>query len=978
MFEPSEKPRIFALPPGVDFPAALVDGLTARMADQPPEAMARVQLITNTRRMARRIAGLFDEGPALLLPQIQLVTDLGDSAGLDSIPPAVSPLKRRLELVQLVSRLLGAEPDLAPRSSLYDLADSLANLMAEMQGEGVAPEIIANLDITDQSGHWARSQRFLSIVQGFFADDGAAPDHDARQRQMIEAVIRRWRDRPPEHPVIIAGSTGSRGATQLLMQAVARLPQGAVILPGFDFHMPRALWQHLDDPLLGEDHPQYRFHALIRAIGAGIDDITPWVDTNPPEIARNRLVSLALRPAPVTDQWLTDGPGLADDIAPATARMTLVQADSPRDEALTIALRLRKAAEDGITAALITPDRGLTRQVSAALDRWGIIPDDSAGLPLQLSPIGRLLRHLADLFQNRLTAESLLTCLSHPLTHSADGRGDHLRHSRDLELDLRRNGPPFPTAESLREWAARRDDRGPWAEWVIETFTGRENPTDQSLKSRISAHLDLLNLAMRGANPDAVAHPWDKSNGHQAKAVIDDLIAAAPHGGALNARDYIDLLGAILAGTEVREVETPHPQILIWGTLEARVQGADLLILAGLNEGSWPEAPAPDPWLNRALRHQAGLLLPERRIGLSAHDFQQAIAAPEIWLTRATRSDEAETVASRWLARLTSLLAGLKDYGGNDALNQMINRGDEWLALARAVEAPTQEVPPEPRPAPRPPVDTRPRKLSVTQIKTLIRDPYAIYARHVLKLRPLDPLMATPDALLRGNALHEVMEKFVAAARSDRTIITRENLMQIARDTLADSVPWPTARLLWLARFERIVDDLIAGENARAGGGENIALERFGEMNLGIPDFTLTTKADRIDRDPNGTLLIYDYKTGKPPTHKEQRAFDKQLLLETVIAENGGFTDIPPTPVSHAAFLGLGSEHKVETAPLDEVTPDQVLADFRALIAAYLTPEQGYQSRRAMAQVKYPGDYDHLARLGEWDMADAAQGVDLT
>lgn len=304
MFDPSEHARVFGLPPGVDFPAALVDGVLDRLRDTPPEAMGRVHLIVNTRRMARRIQALLSDGTARLLPRISLVTDLGRDWRMADIAQPAPPLRRRLELIQLISSLLDQQPGLAPRTALYDLADSLARLMDEMEGEGVSPDVIDQLDISDQSGHWERIRAFLNIVRHFTEGRGAA-GAEARQRQVVRRTISGWQDAPPQHPVLLAGSTGSRGTTQLLMQAVANLPQGAVILPGYDFDMRASVWGALDDPMLSEDHPQYRFYALRAALG--LEGIERWSEARPPSPARARLVSLALRPAPITDQWLEEG-----------------------------------------------------------------------------------------------------------------------------------------------------------------------------------------------------------------------------------------------------------------------------------------------------------------------------------------------------------------------------------------------------------------------------------------------------------------------------------------------------------------------------------------------------------------------------------------------------------------------------------------------------------------------------------------------
>jgi double-strand break repair protein AddB len=970
MFETDPAPHVFALAPGVDFPRALIEGLRARLGAAPPEALARVQIIVNTRRMARRLREIFDAGPPCLLPRIGLVTDLGESWDLAHLPPPAPRLRRRLELARLITALIEKEPDLAPRSAAFDLADSLAALMDEMHGEGVTPAAIEALDIADQSGHWARIKTFLGIVRPYFDEAATAPDTETRQRMVIERLIARWQDAPPAHPVIVAGSTGSRGATQLLMQAVARLPQGAVVLPGFDFDAPASVWQALSDPLLSEDHPQFRFARFARAAGISPGDIRPWADHPAPCPARNRLLSLALRPAPVTDQWLRDGPAL-HDLAGATAEITLLEAPGARQEALAIAMRLRQAAEDGTPAALITPDRTLGRQVAAALDRWRIIPDDSAGQPLHLSPPGRLLRHVADLFANRLGADALLTLLKHPLTHQGAERGAHLHLTARLELHLRRHGPPYPDAESLRAWAAtRREPLAPrWAEWLCTCFTGREAPGDRPLTARVTEHRLLAEHIARGCAAEGTGTLWDETAGQEARAAIEELAAEAPHGGTLPATDYAQLIQALLAACEVRDPVEPHPLIRIWGTLEARVQGCDLLILAGLNEGTWPESAAPDPWLNRALRAQAGLLLPERRIGLQAHDFQQAVAAKEVWLTRSVRSADAQTVVSRWLNRVQNLLDGLPDQGGPEALEAMRARGAAWLARAARFEAPG-EVPRAPRPAPCPPVALRPDTLSVTAIQTLIRDPYAIYARHILGLRPLDPLMKVPDALLRGTVLHAILERFIAETRDNPVLLTADHLLRITETVLAENVPWAEARALWLARMERVAESFVADEITRRAIASPAALERRGSLVLSDPPFTLTGTADRIDIDPHGRALLYDYKTGTPPKPREQKHFDKQLLLEAAMAEHGGFDDLGPMEVLRAAYIGMGRDPGMIEAPLGEERPEQVIAELARLIRAYQAPDKGYVARRAPRNEATPGDYDQLARHGEWDLTD--------
>ncbi len=978
MFEPSTSARVFALPPGLDFPTALIEGLTDRLKSRPPETLAQVHLIVNTTRMARRLRDIFDSGPARLLPRISLVTEIGAIWSGDAAPPSVSPLRRRLELAQLILRLIETQPDLASRASAYDLADSLAALMDEMQGEGVSPDRISALDVSDLSGHWARAQQFIGIVSEYLAGQGNRPDQEARQRAAIASLAAHWAKSPPRNPIILAGSTGSRGSTLNLMRAIAGLPMGAVVLPGYDFHQPAQVWEDMSDAEVGEDHPQFRFSRVMQELGLKPDEIERWIDAPPVCEARNRLVSLALRPAPFTDAWLAEGPGLKN-VDVAAKGLTLVEAPGPRSEALAIAMRLRKAVEDNQNAALITPDRMLTRRVTALLDRWNIVPDDSAGQPLHLSAPGRFLRLVARLYTQRLTGEALVTLLKHPLCHSGGTRGPHLLNSRMLELFLRRKGLPFPDGGTFASFADDKQTNPKptpeWIAWAETVFCDKTAVESRPLTEWIEDFRTLCELISQGSLGAGNGELWAFNAGQKALSVVDAIAREAPWGGELNARDFSNLLTSLLSGEDVRDRDAPHPLVRILGTLEARVNDAEILILGGLNEGAWPEAAAPDPWLNRRLRKEAGLLLPERRIGLAAHDFQQAVAAREVWLTRSARSDDAETVASRWLNRLTNLLAGMGP-AGSKALGDMRERGQHWLALAeRAETAPA--LPRAPRPSPRPPLAARPRQLSVTQIKRLIRDPYAIYARKVLRLDPLDPLTRAPDALLRGITVHDVLERFVKEAAADPAWLTPERLTDLAAKTLVSAVPWPMAQRLWLARLARVASDFVAAEGKRQSEGQLIASESKASLHLGSPDFTLTARADRIDRTPDGSLVIYDYKTGKPPSAGEQISFDKQLLLEAAIAEEGGFEGLDPADVAKAIYVGVGTSYQEVAAPLSKEPAAKVLADLRALMASYATLTKGFTSRRMMQKDSDAGDFDQLARYGEWGESDPPEPEDL-
>ena len=975
MFEHDNLPRVFGTPLGVDFPVALLDGLKHRLTGAHPEDWARVEIFVNTRRMQRRLYQLLEAGPAMLMPRIRLITDLTSDPIASDLPETASHLRRKLELAEMVQQLLDHQPDLAPRSALFDLADSLTLLLAEMADENVSPDVLQNLNVSDSSGHWQRSQLFLGAIGRFFDPDGGDPhDSSTRLRVVTDRLIERWNAAPPTHPIIIAGSTGSRGTTSRLMQAVAALPQGAVILPGFDFDLPDQVWETLEDVLTGEDHPQFRFAKLMNSLQLSPKDVPMWsAQIQPSAPDRNRLVSLALRPAPVTNQWMAEGPDFVG-VERAMSNVTLLEAPTTRIEALAISMVMRQALEQDKTVALVTPDRTLTRLVKASLDRWAIEPDVSVGDPLALSAPGRLFQHVADNIGRQLSSEALLVLLKHPLVNSgSDARGQHLLWTRELELYLRRKGVPFPDSTNLMAWAQLEPDdqaRVDWVNWIESAALGLNNAVAHTVQDFVALHLRAVEDLAIGHQSGTTDELWAKQAGEEARKTLTELQLAAAFGGTLSPLEYRALFRSVVARGEMRDPVLPHPGVMIWGTLEARVQGADLVILGGLNEGVWPENPSPDPWLNRTMRKDAGLLLPERRVGLSAHDFQQAVGAGQVVLSRSLRDAEAETVPSRWVNRLTNLLEGMSPQAA-DALKACRAKGQVLVDLALALDAPETAIPPAERPSPSPPVSSRPDILSVTAISRLIRDPYAIYAQYTLNLKKLDPLQQRPGAALRGTVLHKVLERFVNALPDsfDHTI-AKTLLQTIAHEVLSSDVPWPTARVFWQTRLDRVIDEFIAGELRRKADGDPIALEEMGKMAFADLNFTLTAKVDRIDRLHDGTLRILDYKTGTVPTAPQLRYFDKQLVLEAVMAEAGAFEKIGPSKVSQVAHIGLGAVPKFDVTTLDAEEIIKIRDEFRQLISEYQNLTTGYTSRRAVSTWRFDGDFDHLARFGEWDESD--------
>ena len=979
---------LFALPPGVDFAQAFAAGLRDRMGGAAPEAMAmamaRVEVMVNTRRGLRAIedALVGTAGGSGLLPRLSLLSELGeDPLAAADLPPAIDPMRRQLRLIRLVEMYLH-KAEGAPVTAAPALAEALGQLLDGLQEEGVDAAALDGLvagELPERAAaHWQGTLDFVDIIRKAWPKiraeaEGGALDPKARQRLVIERLVAEWRDAPPAHPVIAAGSTGSVTSTAELLAAIARLPQGAVVLPGFDAGIAPEIWREI-----GPEHPMAPFRRLLGLLEMAPADVQPWVPGIAPT-PRLRLLTQALRPAPVTDAWQRDAAALAAEAEEATAGLTLIEAATPRHEAAAIALAIRRALEvPGKRIALITPDAALARRVTAELGRYDILPDDSLGQPLAQSPAGVFLRLVAEVAAQGAAAVRLAALLQHPLTRPGLPRAEHLALARRYEREVLRQRPqPGLPLGHLPAWPDATEAEAAWRtriEAVIGVFAGRlGGPIGGASLAKVTAAHIAAAEALSRESDDAVPEVWEKSAGVKLLEVMLRLARNADAHGEGAAEGYLALLDNLLGRENLPpEAERPHPRVMIWGTQEARVQGVDLAILGGLNDGIWPPAPRPDPWLSRPMRDKLGLPSQDREIGLSAHDFLQGVARDEVILTRARKVDGAPTVASRWLIRLENLLGGL---GEGAALAAMRGRGEALLGLVALVHQPEAPVERAPRPMPRPPLAARPRQLSVTQIETLVRDAYAIYAYKVLGLRPLDPLGRPPDFRERGTVVHDILERFVreTGGRLPELAEARAQLLSIADAVLAEDVPWPDTRRIWRARVGRFADWFLAGEAERRSLGRPEGLEVKGALPVTAPggDFTLTAKADRIDRLAGGGAAIYDYKTGAPPSAKQiELGFNQQLHLQAKILLSGGFDQLGPLEARIGAYLGLtgsgdgGKEQVVDDLPVKVAAH---WAQFEALIAAYDQVETPYISRGRAEKQSFEGDYDHLARRGEWD-----------
>ncbi|MDP1026317.1 double-strand break repair protein AddB [Sphingomonas sp. KR1UV-12] len=968
----ASRPRLHTIPAHRAFADALVAGL---MRGRDQAALARGLVLLPNNRAVRAVTDAFvrASGGGLILPRLVPLgdPDLGEAVGAaidaadapDPPPPAVAPYARRMILARLVAEERQRGGHAVPASEAVRLAGDLARTLDQLLVEEVAPARLMDLDLGPElTEHWQRALSIFSLVLDRWPAELARLgriDAAARRSLLLDQLRRRWQDAPPPGFVCAAGITDPAPAIARLLRCVAQMPAGRVVFAGLDLDMPRDEWDALDPDPEGrkrpiETHPQFHLKLLLDRMGVGRDEVTRWRgggEGADADAARGRAIANALAPADFTGKWT--------DLAAADRRLsgvTAIELATPAEEAQAIALALRGALEvAGETAALVTPDRALARRVAAHCRRWNIEAVDTAGQPLALLPPGTLLLALAEAAAQRFAPLALLALLKHPLVRGGEARLTWLDGVRTIDRNLR---GPRPSA-GLDGIAAALKPRAAafWAEQVRPLLDPVGRTFDngpQPLAGMIACLRDAA-VALCG---DAL---WAGPNGRAAAEFIEALEAEAPAGPALvDPRELPALLRTLLEEVSVRGPPgLGHPRLAIYGLIEARLQSADLMVLAGLNEGTWPGTPAPDPWLAPRIRSALGLTGLERRIGIAAHDFAQGLGAPRVLVTRARRDASAPALASRLWLRLQAM-AG--------------DRFERDLALedwSRRLDAATEHRPAE-RPAPVPPPELRPRAISVTEVDRLKADPYAFYARRVLGLSPLDPVDADPTAAWRGTAVHAILEAWWKEdACAPGTLHDRATRM------LAAAEVHPLLRALWQPRLREAIDWIAATIAEQAAGGRSV-LSAEGRGEILVAGVTLSGRYDRIDRLTDGALGVIDYKTGKPPSVAAVReGFSLQLGLLGLIAERGGFEGVRGTAGAFEYWsLARGRDGiGFLDSPCDpEGKRDRIVTDRFTAIAAHnfaevagrwLTGTEPFVAKLVPEYAPY-AEYDQLMRRDEW------------
>ncbi len=997
--------EIYNIPAGMPFLRTLAQHLLGKTKGQ-PEELTRHRILLPTRRTCRIMRETFlrlNDGQALLLPQMMPIGEVdeeelsllmyGSAEAFLDIPDAIKPMHRQLLLAKLIMRA----PDFAQG---YDhalmLSKALCELMDEVQVEGLSMRDLDKIVPEDFAQHWGITLTFLNIVSEVWPSVLEAQgviEQGERRNLLLQALSNFWKNTSPSYPVIAAGSTGSIPAVAELLGTIAKMPNGCVVLPGVDMDMDSGTWD-----CITESHPQYALKRFLNLAQAGISDVKYINEAAKHQSSRAPLASAVMLPAEKSYAWKTffkdeGAKRYLDDLS-------YYDCKTQQEEAAVIALMMRENVQDPFAdnvTALVTPDRSLARRVSAYCRRWGIEVDDSAGAKLQDSRLGKfiLLSFHAAITYDPYVFLSLLKLSLCRFGYADDTYKNILS---TLEIDYLRQGRIISSLNDLIAYVKQEEGEETVVydflcayESAVKPLRGFVNRNaTHNFSDMLKAHVQVAeNLACTADAPGRDLL-WRGEEGESAALFLTELMGHADLLADVTIDDYEQIFASLLGAVTVRQSYGVHPRLLILGQLEARLSHADLVIMGGLNEGTWPSDTGHDPWMSRPMRKSFGLPAKEQAIGIAAHDFVQNFCGTKVVMTRAQKVDGSPTVPSRWVMRLDTIL--------NSAhMNLSDLSTGSYIAWAGMIDKTGEAQPCDP-PEPRPPVSVRPNAASVTKIENWLQDPYGIYMRYVLKIRKLQPLLQDSDAALKGALLHEVLHQFVLKYPAALPDDAHNILMETAKDIVERDIESPELLRYWWPKFGKIAEYFISHEAVWRERAKFVEGEIRGNIDINIDGilFNLYGVADRIDKvrtDDGDGYAVIDYKSGGGgfTANKLRDGALPQLPLEAIMLRGGAFYGkgfknekadiekkyVPKGDTKYLGYWTLNAKGDMDSAKiegdLDQVI-DTVMDGFQELVRTFRKYETPFYAVPNSDNAPRFNDYEHVARIREWTVLDDADG----
>lgn len=735
-------------------------------------------LLLPTKRGIRNVRSVFQQqtkDQTLILPKMVALSHLSEMSHFDPGLPILSPWQRFLQLQEFIKKTRAFED-----CHIAQVTHTFMTLIDEWLISDVSIEQLDQLKKLSHSQHFEKTTQLLQeILPSWFAHLKKQGYQEKRQQE------RMWMHQlcayvgQVEHPIVLAGTTGTVPSTRSLIKILLKVPHGHVILPTFD----------------------------------------PFDDAPAFATLHHLCTFLKATPKPLISQ------------ENSSQTPCLIETEDDLEESNVVATLVRFHLEDETRRIVIVcPSGRLTQRITAALSAYDVIPNTSLGVPFSKTPAGCFIMQILNLFQ---TGELLyfFAVLYHPMMgETADQRRLLLESARAFEKMIRQH-PYQPKTLSdlkdseipqlLREFSQCIKQKSlEGLACIFQNYVNGENAREdvQVLK----AYLEQI---QHEALPLEICH------------LLLDFMPSIADPKAL--------------GSRVRMI----------GTLEARLMDGDVVILTGLNRGTWPADRTADPWLNEKMRHVLGLPTYARKLSLMEHDFLSCLNAPHVYMTRATHVDGTPMQASSFLQKIKT------------------NEDSRWLDWTRhRLQKNVFLIEPKSSQA-CPPLAARPRRYSVSDIALLMQDPYGYFAHKILRLSPWPLFSQKPTGAHSGQMIHAFLAQWIEAPPSNTHDALHEMLQRVQHH--------PAIYRFWRYGFEEIVDWLT--QRFQAYEAADKYTEKTGEMHFKTVDFTLFARADLILKNAAQCRII-DYKTGTLPSKRDlEYGFAPQIPLELLIAEHGGF-----------------------------------------------------------------------------------------
>lgn len=934
--------NIFHIPSDQNFLQNIIKGAKEKID---PSLFSKTIILLPSHRSCRELERiLLSEYDDVMIPKIIPIASLEESLSfeifedLNTIPKSITYTEAKFLLANLIKDK--TRIDDAKASDHLNIAGGLMKLIMKFEKEDMPIYNIDKAFLGDHPIHIEKILNHLQVISSAWPKllsklNVVTPI--TRRNLFIKKLIKKWEELPPSYPIIIAGSTGTFRTTQMLLNSVSKLKNSFVILQGVD-HL-----KNFEDTHFDETHPSFQLNLLLKDLQAQVRHIESWY-TESLTSSQYNFASILFKKeyTDIARSKISD------------QNIEYIECASLQEEANLISIKVRETLEFGHkNIGIISNNKSLRMRLKSTLELWNIDSECSDGIPITSTPQIKFIFSIFRVVHENFTPISLLTLLTNELNIL-----DHESRNSVSKLEIKylRGIRKYRNISELIQKAKNNGDHD--ITILLEKTANYLKPVFNILNSKSFKIQSLLNILIQTSEDMSSQEIWSGDIGEKVHEIIHLILQTIPEENKINLDEFEIILSEVFREYSVYSKLNINKRVSILSPIESRLLSFDYTILSGLNEKSWPETPEIDPWLSTAFYKQLKISSPHTAIGQSANDFLSLLNQDKLLITRSINDNNSPQIPSRWITKLELW------FKAADILDKIKPTESSLKTFAKNLHAPESFVKYS-APSPKPEINLRPSKLSVTQIEKLMRDPYSVYASKILKLKPLEKLDKMPDQLEFGNFIHATLDLFHKSSKNLEPQNYLDTILQIGNQLLADMISNPVIHKIWQPRFYKIAA-WVAEYETNIRNTKTVETEVIYSMVIG-KNFTLTAKADRIEYDiQTNTISVLDFKTGSIPTNEDVRkGFSPQLTLEALLIEknhqNAHVSDM--IYIQLASGKNLGHITKVQGNPVQII--DAAKKGILRLIEQYGDIDTPYLVCPNVRKTPTYNDFEHLERLEE-------------